>query len=93
MYKLVFKNSKFALIFAVMTIVSAVSMVGSPEDTGVVGRAAEMAENARANRSGGASAPSGSSIFGDYVPGEDSEDALEDDEAISDAPIPLEPLK
>ncbi len=97
MYKLVFQNSKFALIFAVMTIISAVSMVGSPEDEGMVGRAASLAENARANQAGGTPAPARSSIFGDYAPGEAATDAAErapeEDEAISNAPIPMEPLQ
>jgi hypothetical protein len=95
MYKLVFQNSKFALIFAVMTIISAVSMVGSPEDEGVVGRAAALAENARANKADGAPPPARSSLFGEYVPGGEGEPATPDEapEAVSNAPIPLEPLK
>jgi hypothetical protein len=42
MYKAVFQNSKAALIFAAMTIVSAVVMVGSPEDKGVVNKAVDL---------------------------------------------------
>ncbi|WP_086737404.1 hypothetical protein [Erythrobacter colymbi] len=38
MYKAVFQNSKIALIFAAMTIFSAVSMVGSSEDSGLLTR-------------------------------------------------------
>ncbi|PKP86055.1 MAG: hypothetical protein CVT77_19600 [Alphaproteobacteria bacterium HGW-Alphaproteobacteria-16] len=36
MYKTVFQNSRAALIFAGMTILGAVAMVGSPEDQGVL---------------------------------------------------------
>lgn len=97
MYKLVFQNRKFALIFAVMTIMSAVSMVGTPEDSGVVGRAATLAENARANREGGAPAPPPPAVFGDYTPGTEYQRApvpAEDVPAVIDnAPIPMEPLK
>lgn len=36
MYKTIFQNSKAALVFAVMTIIGAVMMVGSPEDEGSI---------------------------------------------------------
>ena len=42
MYKSVFQNSKIALLFAGMTIISAVSMVGTPEDEGVLDRTTKM---------------------------------------------------
>lgn len=41
MYKAMFKNSKLALVFAVMTVLSAVSMVGTPEEDGVLGSAVD----------------------------------------------------
>ena len=42
MYKTVFQNSKAALLFAGLTIIGAVSMVGSPEDKGVLDRAVDI---------------------------------------------------
>lgn len=41
MYKTVFQNSKGALVFAGLTIVGAVSMVGSPDNGGVLNTAVE----------------------------------------------------
>jgi hypothetical protein len=49
MYKAVFQNSKAALIFAAMTVVSAVVMVGSPEDKGVLNEAADRFGEQREN--------------------------------------------
>ena len=42
MYKTVFQNSKAALLFAGLTIFGAVTMVGSPEDKGVLDRTADI---------------------------------------------------
>lgn len=42
MYKTVFQNSKAALAFAAMTIFGAVSMVGTSEDSGLVGKAVDV---------------------------------------------------
>ena len=80
MYKLVFQNSKIALLFAVMTVFGAVSMVGTPEDSGVVTRAADLLVSQRASIAGEAAAfaegQSGGdaaaktpppSVFGDYT--------------------------
>jgi hypothetical protein len=41
MYKAVFQNSKIALLFAGMTIIGAVSMVGSSEDEGILNKAVD----------------------------------------------------
>ena len=41
MYKTLFQNSKAALLFAVMTVISAVVMIGSPEDKGMLDKAVE----------------------------------------------------
>jgi hypothetical protein len=41
MYKAVFQNSKAALIFAALTVVSAVVMIGSPEDKGMLNKAVD----------------------------------------------------
>ena len=41
MYKTLFQNSKAALLFAGMTILGAVMMVGSPEDEGVLDKAVD----------------------------------------------------
>lgn len=38
MYKTIFQNSKAALVFAVLTIIGAVMMVGSPEGEGSIGK-------------------------------------------------------
>ncbi|NCP12838.1 MAG: hypothetical protein GW858_01590 [Sphingomonadales bacterium] len=42
MYKTVFQNSKAALAFAAMTLFGAMAMVGTPEDSGVVVKAADI---------------------------------------------------
>jgi hypothetical protein len=42
MYNVVFRNSKAAMVFAAMTVVSAVVMIGSPEDEGVVNKAVDL---------------------------------------------------
>jgi hypothetical protein len=49
MYKSVFQNSKAALAFAGLTVFSAVSLVGTSEDSGIVGTAADMIGAQRAN--------------------------------------------
>jgi hypothetical protein len=85
MYKAVFQNRKVAFIFAAMTLVSAVSMVGTSEDGGVVGtvtslveaRRAQIANDARAyaesqskgDQPPGAAASAAPSVFGDYGEG------------------------
>jgi hypothetical protein len=79
MYKAMFQNSKVALVFAGMTVLSAVSMVGTSEDSGVVGRVTGFVE-ANSDRLAGAggdgqnggaegeSAAAEPSVFGDYTP-------------------------
>jgi cytoskeletal protein RodZ len=42
MYKELFRNSKAALLFAGMTVLSAVVLIGSPEDKGVVNKAVDL---------------------------------------------------
>lgn len=42
MYKALFSNSKAALLFAGFTVVSAVMLIGSPEEKGVVNKAVDM---------------------------------------------------
>ncbi|QDH33294.1 hypothetical protein [Porphyrobacter sp. YT40] len=49
MYKAVFQNSKAALAFAAMILFSAVSMVGTSEDNGVLIRAVDNLEAQRAS--------------------------------------------
>lgn len=82
MYKAVFQNSKVALVFAAMTVISAVSMVGTSDEGGLVTKVAEIAEARRdmiaseaeafAESQGGGDAEGGSgesgnpSVFGDY---------------------------
>jgi hypothetical protein len=51
MYKSVFKSSKMALLFAGMTLVSAISMIGTQEDQGLLTRTVEQIED-RAAASG-----------------------------------------
>jgi hypothetical protein len=79
MYKMVFQNSKAALAFAAMTVLGAVSMVGTPEDSGVVTRTADLIASQRASiaseaaayaegQSGEAAAKATPpSVFGDYT--------------------------
>jgi hypothetical protein len=47
MYKHVFRNSKVALLFAGMTLFSAVSMIGTPEDKGALTEAVDLVESSR----------------------------------------------
>jgi hypothetical protein len=49
MYKSVFQNSKAALAFAGLTVFSAVSLVGTSDDSGIVGTAADIIGAQRAN--------------------------------------------
>lgn len=77
MYKSVFQSSKMALLFAGVTLVSAVSMVGTPDDNGLVTEAVDRLETGRAavasdaqafadaNSQGDAS-PAPPSVFGDF---------------------------
>lgn len=78
MYKSVFQSSKMALLFAGMTLVSAISMIGTEEDQGLLTETVERIEE-RAAASGGtargdAVAEGGGvensrsqPVFGDYV--------------------------
>jgi hypothetical protein len=77
MYKSVFKSSKMALLFAGMTLVSAISMVGTREDQGLLTKTVEQIEArtaASGNMGQGYGSGDGSSaagngnqpIFGDY---------------------------
>ena len=82
MYKMVFQNSKIALAFAVMTVLGAVSMVGTSEDGGVVTRAADLIAMQRQSIAGDAAAyaegqsteaaPPAPSVFGDYTPADEA---------------------
>lgn len=49
MYKSVFQNSKAALAFAGLTVFSAVSLVGTSDESGIVGTAADIIGAQRAN--------------------------------------------
>lgn len=77
MYKSVFQSSKMALLFAGLTLVSAVSMVGTPDNNGVVTEAVDRIESGRtafANdarayaeaRSQGDAPPAEAPVFGDF---------------------------
>lgn len=76
MYKAVFQNSKVALIFALVTILSAVSMVGTSEEGGMLTRVVSLVSNSRTGSAGevqpqgpaGAVAASKPSVFGEYSP-------------------------
>jgi hypothetical protein len=78
MYKAVFQNSKFALIFALVTIFSAVSMVGTSEDSGLLVRVVSLVNTSRSQAGGGdayaaggaPSAPPPPSVFGEFNPNE-----------------------
>jgi hypothetical protein len=74
MYKLVFKNSRIALIFAALTLFSAMSMVGTSEDGGALvdlkNMSGEMRAHAQAEAAVAAAAPASTQtaapVFGDY---------------------------
>ncbi|UYV16177.1 hypothetical protein [Porphyrobacter sp. ULC335] len=68
MYKAVFQNSKYALIFAVLTLISAVSMVGTSEDGGVVGKVTSLVEARRDQIASNAQAYAESQSEGDQPP-------------------------
>ncbi|PLK22905.1 hypothetical protein C0V72_12295 [Porphyrobacter sp. TH134] len=79
MYKQVFQNSKVALLFAGMTLFSAVSLIGTPEDSGVLTQAADLVEAQRESfasdvqnfadgQSVGDKPRAGRLVFGDYDP-------------------------
>lgn len=72
MYKAVFQNSKIALLFAVITIFSAVSMVGTSEDSGLLPRVVSLVGASRSHDGGEEAQPSSAeskppSVFGDYA--------------------------
>lgn len=78
MYKAVFRNSKIALLFAAMTLFSAVTMVGTSEDGGALVDLKNMASDMRshaeaqaaaaaARAAGPASIQTAAPVFGDYV--------------------------
>ena len=82
MYKAVFQNSKAALAFAAMILFSAVSVVGTSEDSGVLIRAVDNLEEQRASiasdaaefaeRNSGGDVPEAEAaepkVFGDFAP-------------------------
>jgi hypothetical protein len=81
-YKSVFQSSKAALVFAGLTIFGAVSMVGTPEDEGVLDRTAshfaaqsEAAAQASSNSEASDAASenedpdAAGAVFSDYNPG------------------------
>jgi hypothetical protein len=84
MYKMVFQNSKAALAFVAMTVLGAVSMVGTPEDSGLVTRTADLIASQRASIASEAAAyaegQSGEvaakaeppSVFGEYTPADEA---------------------
>lgn len=77
MYKHVFQNSKAALLFAGATLIGAVSLVGTPEDSGVVIKAVDLVESQRNSFAGEAQAfaegqsvgdkPPAQPVFGDFA--------------------------
>lgn len=73
MYKALFQNSKVALIFAGVTIMSAVSMVGTSDNGGLVLRVTSLIAGQRAGSGGaGGAVPAAQqpapSVFGEYQP-------------------------
>lgn len=77
MYKAVFKNRKIALLFVAMTLFSAIRMVGSSEDAGVLAEATNLARDAGDRSAGSPISPAAAGggvtagsdpVFGDYVP-------------------------
>ncbi|WP_086606711.1 hypothetical protein [Erythrobacter donghaensis] len=86
MYKAVFQNSKAALAFAAMILFSAVSMVGTSEDNGLLIRAVDNLEAQRASivsdaaefaeRNSGGDEPKAEApepkVFGDFNPDDEA---------------------
>jgi hypothetical protein len=79
MYKAVFRNSKVALLFAGMTLFSAIMMVGTSEDGGTLADLKNMAGDMRthaqneaaaaaARAAGPASIQTAAPVIGEYVP-------------------------
>jgi hypothetical protein len=79
MYKAMFQNSKIALLFAIVTIMSAVSMVGTSEDSGLLLRAVSIVDAQRDRVASDAQAfaearsvgdaPPPAPVFDEYAPG------------------------
>ncbi len=65
MYKSVFQNSKAALAFAGLTLFSAVSLVGTSDDSGIIGKASDVIGAQRANIASEAQAFAGGQSQGD----------------------------
>lgn len=82
MYKLVFQNRKAALAFVAFTVFGAASMVGTPEDSGLVTRVADLVLMQRQSIAGEAAAyaegqsteapPPAPSVFGEYTPADEA---------------------
>ena len=76
MYKAVFRNSKIALLFAAMTLFSAVTMVGTSEDGGTLAHLKTMMGDVRSHAEAEAAAAqaranmpeSAAPVFGEYAP-------------------------
>ncbi|MFM7404377.1 MAG: hypothetical protein ACKO1N_09895 [Erythrobacter sp.] len=78
MYRALFQNSKIALAFVGMTVLSAVSMVGTSQDKGVVTEAVDLvaAQRAQADSyaqaqtqaTSGQAATGEAPVFSDYTP-------------------------
>ncbi len=77
MYKAVFKSRKMALLFVAMTLFSAIRMVGSEDEGGILAEATRLSEGSagaaasgpaptRAQDAGGQG--SSDPVFGDYEP-------------------------
>lgn len=71
MYRALFQNSKVALGFVAVTILGAVSMVGTSDNSGLLLRAASLVGGVRSDTAGTPAAASASeapppSVFGDY---------------------------
>ena len=89
MYKSVFQSSKAALAFAGLTVFSAVSLVGTSDDSGIVGKAADFISAQRANIASEAQAFAEGQSQGD-TPGQagagsGSENAVFGDYGVDDA--------
>jgi hypothetical protein len=93
MYKAVFQNSKVALVFAGVTLFSAVSMIGTSEDQGVLPEAAAQIQAQSsaiiadtqafaASRSKGDAPPAEPSVFGEW-----SDESAQSDPAEGQQPV------
>jgi hypothetical protein len=90
MIKALFQNSRIALPFVVLTVLGAVSMVGSQEESGLLPKVVSFAEAQRsyagdAESAAAAPQPAPASVFGDYEPQQVASQPLSTPSGAADA--------